>query len=962
MNPFKSYCIGLALIVSFYSIFAQSGGAIKGRVSDKESNSELPGATIQVEGTVIGATSDIYGNYYLPLDEGTHQIEVRYLGFMTQKKEITIQGGQTVTLDFSLEADISLMEEVVITAQLLGQQAAINQQIKANSIVNVVSKDRIQSLPDQNAAESVGRLPGISIRRNGGEGQQVVVRGLSPRFNAITLNGVRIPSSEGSDRSFDLSTLSTDALQGIEVFKSWTPNLDGDAIGGTVNFITKKADEGLNGRIRYLHGYNGQQEEFGQHRVNAEIGSRFFNNKIGIIASGNFQRADRSQDRFDADFFQEVGDDNNQGNEELGFENINLEDRLETRDRFGGTVSLDYTFDKGDIRLFSNYSQTNRDQVRRRRRYRRESGRQEYEFLANQSENRLIANTLSGTYNITNKLVANWSSSYSLTRIRTPFNNSLRFRENSAYDVLPVDPTAQEIIDGAQNQLDLTFLQRAQSDEDNIDFSRITGQLDLSYPINLGKWIGKLRAGGKVRLDDRERDLRRFQARADVLEEIGADNSDRFTTAGDQILMENFLGDFVAADFLEGDFFMGPGSGRVNGGHLDASLANDFLASYQNLYERDLFVDSRDYLAKENIYAYYMMTDFKVGSKLTVLAGVRNETTTLDYTGFQVSGSASSAEIDIGDDPRVILNDSIVNRSYTEWLPSLNLKYQISKSMDIRAAVTKTLSRPSFLNLVPFTVINFDQQEIQRGNFNLRHQVATNYDLFLSFYNKIGLFTIGGFYKQIEDADFIERTRVTPITQGVPAAFNGFDLLQPSNARSTSEVKGIELDFQANLASLPSPWNGVTFSANATFIRSTTFFPRVFIASNPPRPVVAEREGSFAGQPNETYNITFGYEKGGFSGRLSIIHQADSFGFPNEGDNLGGLEADLDRDPQLDGFTGRTTRLDFSMTQKVMKNIMLFFNANNITNQEETEFNGNGDVTSTQFFGATYDLGLQYKF
>ena len=404
MNPIRSFLFFLTAISSI-SLFAQSGGAIKGNIREAETSTELPGATIQVQGTLIGTTSDIYGDYYLPLEDGTYQIEVRYLGFKTGLQEVVISGGNVVTRNFELEADASLMEEVVITAQLLGQQAAINQQIKANSIVNVVSKDRIQSLPDQNAAESVGRLPGISIRRNGGEGQQVVVRGLSPRFNAITLNGVRIPSSEGSDRSFDLSTLSTDALQGIEVFKSWTPNLDGDAIGGTVNFITKKADEGLNGRVRYLHGYNGQQEEFGQHRVNAEVGNRFFDNKMGVILSGNFQRADRSQDRLDIDRFILEGDPDNQGDDVIATENINLEDRLETRDRFGGTLSLDYTFDRGDIRLFSNYSQTNRDQVRRRRRYRYDTRRQEYEFIALESENVLIANTFSGVYNVGNKQI-----------------------------------------------------------------------------------------------------------------------------------------------------------------------------------------------------------------------------------------------------------------------------------------------------------------------------------------------------------------------------------------------------------------------------------------------------------------------------------------------------------------------------------------------------------------------------
>ena len=959
--------ISLILLLSIltFTIHAQSKGALKGKVIDQENGSELPGATIAIKGSSYGTVSDIYGDYYLPLDAGSHTLEVRYLGYKEVTLEVEIQAKEVRQQDFLMEADAFLVSEVVITAQLQGQQAAINQQIKANSIVNIVSKDRIEALPDQNAAESVGRLSGISIRREGGEGQQVVVRGMSPRFNSITINGERIPSSDALDRSFDLSTLSADALQGIEVYKSWTPNLEGDAIGGTVNFVTKKASAGWHGKVRYLHGYNGQQDELGQHRANVDIGNRFFENKIGVLVSGNFQRADRSQDRLNRDFVVFTADDSNQGNEGLLINNIDLIDRIETRDRYGGTLSLDYTFDRGEIRLFSNYSQTDRDQVQIRRRFRFGTRRQEYLLEARKTENSLLANTLSGAYNIANKLDLSWSSSYSKTTIRTPFDNNVRFRENSAFDEITVElPTEQQILEAAQNDLDQTFFQRAISDEDNIDFERLTGQIDLAYPIDLGNNItGKIKIGGKFRSDNRIRDIRRFQARADQLQAIAQARPDDYIIADDQILIESFLGNFEAEDFLDGDYYLGPGSGLVNGGHLDADALRDFQDENIAFYERDVFVDGSDYEADEQITAGYLMIDFKIGDKLNVLAGVRNETTDLDYTGFQVSGSATSSEIDIGDDPRLFLLDSAVSRSYTEWLPSVNVKYNLSSWMDVRAAVTKTLSRPSFLNMVPFVRIDLDNSEIQRGNFNLQHQVSLNYDLFISAYNKFGLFTIGGFYKEIDDVDFVRRSLVTPITPNTTENLIGFTLIQPENSLRTSTVKGIELDAQVNFASLPSPWNGIILSANATFIESTTFFPRVLIVPNPTRPANLDREGTLPGQPDEVYNVSLGYEKGGFSGRISVIHQANTFGFPDQaGERLGGLDAELDLDSQLDAFTRRTTRVDMSIKQRVYKNTMVFFNANNITNQEEAEFNGDGLETSRRVFGPTLDLGIQYKF
>ncbi|MEL6562289.1 MAG: carboxypeptidase-like regulatory domain-containing protein, partial [Bacteroidota bacterium] len=570
--------LGISLIS--VETLSQTKGAISGKVIDAELKTELPGATIQIRGTTEGTTSDIYGKYFLSLAPGTYVVEVRFLGYETFTREVTITD-RLITLDFSLSADVGTLDEVVVTAQNLGQRSAINRQIRSNSIVNIVSKDKIESLPDQNAAESVGRLPGVAIQRNGGEGQKVAIRGLSPRFNSITINGERLPSSDANDRSFDLSALSSDAIQGIELFKSWTPNLEGDAIGGTVNFVTKKADKDWNGKFRYLHGYNGQQQEFGQHRINFDIGNRFFSDKLGVLLSANYQRADRSQDRFGGDYNVQA-DVNNQGIEETFTENINLEDRLETRYRYGATASIDYTFDRGDIRLFTNYSQTDRDQIRRRRRYRFDSRRQEYELTDNQTENVLIANTLSGKYIFKNQLEVTMNGSYSRTRITTPFNHSVRFRENSAFENTTENfPDINEIIGLARNDLSRTFLQRARSDEDNIDFDRYSSQVDLKLPIKLFRSItGKIQAGGKIRIDRRVRDLRRFQAREtdQIVSIAGADDGSQFPDKNEtQIFFSNFEGDFVANSFLDGDFFLGPGSGNVNGGHLSERLTNEFF-------------------------------------------------------------------------------------------------------------------------------------------------------------------------------------------------------------------------------------------------------------------------------------------------------------------------------------------------------------------------------------------------
>ena len=156
-----------------------------------------------------------------------------------------VKANSTLSLDIILKSNvIELGGEAVITAQREGQIAAINQQLTADAIKNVVSAERIKEVPDANAAESVGRLPGIALGRSGGEGNKVIVRGLSPKYSTISINGVSLPAAGSSDdRSTDISMISNENLSGIEVFKALTADMDADAIGGVVNLQLAKAKE-----------------------------------------------------------------------------------------------------------------------------------------------------------------------------------------------------------------------------------------------------------------------------------------------------------------------------------------------------------------------------------------------------------------------------------------------------------------------------------------------------------------------------------------------------------------------------------------------------------------------------------------------------------------------------------------------------------------------------------------------
>ena len=212
--------------------------SITGTVRDGSTKDPLIGANVFILGTSLGGASNNEGIYTISnVGFGTFTIKVSYIGYQSKELEIVIESLKIYTQDFDLDYVTIEGKVVEVTAQAKGQMDAINKQLKAKSILYIVSSDRIRELPDANAAESVARIPGVSIKREGGEGNKVVIRGLSPKYNKITVNGTNLASTDPDDRSTDLSMISQYMLDGIEVTKAGTPDQEADVLGGTVNFI-----------------------------------------------------------------------------------------------------------------------------------------------------------------------------------------------------------------------------------------------------------------------------------------------------------------------------------------------------------------------------------------------------------------------------------------------------------------------------------------------------------------------------------------------------------------------------------------------------------------------------------------------------------------------------------------------------------------------------------------------------
>ena len=172
----------VAFSLTFHTSYAAGFGTVKGVVVDKATGEPLVGANVVVLNTSLGSAADIDGLitiYNVP--EGQQTLKISYIGYQTITEEVKVSENSVIQKEFRLSPQAIQGQEVVVTAQASGQNAAINQQLTSANIESVVSAARIQELPDANAAESIGRLPGVSLIRSGGEATQIVIRGLSPR-------------------------------------------------------------------------------------------------------------------------------------------------------------------------------------------------------------------------------------------------------------------------------------------------------------------------------------------------------------------------------------------------------------------------------------------------------------------------------------------------------------------------------------------------------------------------------------------------------------------------------------------------------------------------------------------------------------------------------------------------------------------------------------------------------------
>src|SRR6266571_2465948 len=273
-------------------------GVLVGAVRDS-ANAAISAARVDVPGTAVGAVTSADGSFRLVnIPAGLRTVVVHRLGFAPDSARVEISAGGTTVHNFVLApAAVNLASVVVRASPRMAETKAGALAIEQNApnIVAALCGDEIRSLPNFNAAEAAGRIPGVSLERDEGEGKFVQVRGTEPRLSNVTINGAHIPGTEAS-RIAKLDDVPSDLLAAIEVSKTLTADMEADAIGGSVRLVTKTPEDAPRG---YIAGQYGQTALAGRNTFQGGFayGGRFGQDgRLGFLLGGSADRNNRAID------------------------------------------------------------------------------------------------------------------------------------------------------------------------------------------------------------------------------------------------------------------------------------------------------------------------------------------------------------------------------------------------------------------------------------------------------------------------------------------------------------------------------------------------------------------------------------------------------------------------------------------------------------------------------------------
>lgn len=904
-----SKCYLLSVFILFASFVSAQNATIKGRVSDAKSHEPLPGAYIYLDGTNKGATTDAFGNFEIgKLTVGNYRIKVKYIGFGEFEKEVNVTDNQNFILNVALAETQETLKAVSIFGKLneSNESSSRKSEKNAGNITNVLSARAMERSPDLNAATAISRVSAVTLQRNSGSDEAyAIIRGMEPRYNNTLINGAKVTSPDPVSRFVSLSIIPSDLLDRIEVSKSLTPEMEADAIGGTVNLIFKDAPDHeyfkADGSIGYSAiFFNRKYDAFSQNAVQSKspterygsayaappgyfsrsnldftkknapptelasftYGRRFLKDKLGFIISESYQNQYYGTN---SQFNVAIPDPTAGSNFRPVISDV--ANRVYSTQQLNNGLSahLDYKFnDKNKISLNNVFLYTHIAQARlsidtsiiggNGGRLGPGTGTV---FNDNRSyiQNQYVENLkLDGKHILSKHFLFDWAGLYSNATANAPDRADLTINHliNSDFTSTP-------------NYFDaITRIWQKNGNKDLAAYG------NLSYKTGLGNQGSlELKVGGLYR------------------------HSTRYN--------------------LQNEYQLKP-----------ATEANGVKAAFTDIYSANWIVynqtgssasDLSNYTAYENITAGY--GEFKLTTgMLDVIGGVREEATKQGYDTH----------------PVVLDPKSNAKKTYTDVLPSLQLKYRLTGNSNLRASYFKSIARPALFELVPTPT--FGASTDVTGNPNVQHTEADNFDLRYELFPKNEeQFFIGGFYKNIKN----------PIEFALNSLLGGQLQTSPQNF-GTAKVAGAEVVFSRYFGNL-----GV--SGNYTYTYSNVNSPKIVpeAAAVNGVPVIKYQSRPLQGQTGNVVNFSLLYKNDAQKAFVQLAYtytsKTLSLVYPDYG-------YDYYQQPQ--------SFLALSGEKQVSKHFILTTKVNNILNTPTT-IKINDLVQSKDIYNVSFNVGFRYS-
>lgn len=938
-------------------------GELEGFVYDKTSGEVLIGANVLVSGTTIGTITDMQGHYVLHHDaEGKVTIQVSYIGYADDLQEVDFSASDHVVKDFYLAYGSQELEEVVVTVQAKGQIRAINEQLNSNTISNIVSAERIQEVPDANAAEAVGRLPGVSLDRSNGEGNKIVIRGLEPKFNMITINGIRAPSSNQYDNSVGLGGVSQYMLDGIEVQKALTPDKEGDVLGGIVDLKLKDAPKGFRANVIFENVFNTLARKQFNPKLTVQGSNRFFKDKLGIYAQLNYENIDRTNERLNSAYF--VTGEEEEGTRNLLVDNASFSSNELTRQRYGGSINVDYQLKGGKI-LFSSFINGLTNDV-----YDRAENYDAAGFEVTNVNHSYKSQGISTVNSLTYKQQLFLNSeldvglSYNTAKTNRPDDNTMIVGfANSTWDKLEIS-NPYELDNLVHNVDSNAYIQQLETRSEEFLQTEATVQANWKFPFSISDQInGYIKVGGMYRSKKRNVDVTTRRAHLVegnflvVRDAIPAQNPDLDFSDRVQAnlpanpLMDPTYSKSILNDQFHLNSFLQQGLMNQVFNNLNASNWVDNIPSLDEVYD---YKD--DYSGNEQYGAGYLMASVDLWKFLTLVGGARYESMQTAYEGWGIKDRAQG----------VFDSEALsAERQNSFLLPMINAKINPVKWADLRLSYTHSIARPNYYDVLPRYYLSHHKDLYDVGNYDLVPALSRNLDAYLSFHStKLGLLTIGVFQKDINDFVY---NRSFPVTNdSIDNSYHPYDVVAERNISVKTNnpykanVRGLEVEWQTVFWYLPKPLDGLVFNINYSRIKSETQyyavkleeqyygpnwweFDLVRIDSSVSRPMIS--------QPRDIFNVSLGYDYKGFSIRVAYNFQGTTL-------------TKVSSTPEKDHYKQNYQRLDLSVRQKLPFGLQVFVNVSNMTNtiDRSYQFSESSNPTNEEYYGIQTIVGLRYTF